>query len=199
MSTFIPEQSGWSNLPTDDKMLPSDILYTKLRWLFTIAGLFLYVGDILTDIRLAVKYFQESHFVWTGLTLMFVLAGLLVTQVFSHTWYRDDMTDVLMNAEGKPPISGLSKGGLVFLHLFGMGIFTRYDFYKSSELYYYYYYISCSCGMHVVSQNRWNAKAHNVYGQTGITTYQLQQCIVECELSSAQQQKRKILANACWQ
>ncbi|XP_034416078.1 XK-related protein 9 isoform X1 [Cyclopterus lumpus] len=107
-------------------MLPSDILYTKLRWLLTIAGLFLYVGDIWTDIQLAVKYFQESHFVWTGLTLVFVLAGLLVTQVFSHTWYRDDMTDVLMNAEGKPTICVLSKGGLVFLHLFGMGIFTRY-------------------------------------------------------------------------
>ncbi|TNN88948.1 XK-related protein 9 [Liparis tanakae] len=122
----MPEQSGWSNLPTDDKMLPSDILYTKLRWLLTIAGLLLYVGDIWTDIQLAVKYFQESHFVWTGLTLMFVLVGLLVTQVFSHTWYRDDMTDVLMNAEGTPRISSLSKGGLVFLHLFGMGVFTRY-------------------------------------------------------------------------
>ncbi|XP_045922536.1 XK-related protein 9 isoform X1 [Micropterus dolomieu] len=104
----------------------SDIQYTKLRWLLTIAGLFLYVVDILTDIGLALKYFQEKHFVWTGLTLMFVLVGLLVTQIFSHAWYRDDMNDVLINPEGKTTIQGMSKGGLAALHLFGLGIFTRY-------------------------------------------------------------------------
>lgn len=105
----------------------SDIQYTKLRWLLTIAGLFLYVVDILTDIGLALKYFQEKHFVWTGLTLMFVLVGLLVTQIFSHAWYRDDMNDVLINPEGKTTIQGMSKGGLAALHLFGLGIFTRYE------------------------------------------------------------------------
>ncbi|XP_068438403.1 XK-related protein 9 [Clinocottus analis] len=107
-------------------MLPSDIKYTKVRWLLTIAGLLLYVVDIWTDIQLAGKYFQESHFVWGGLTLLFVLVGLLVTQIFSHTWFMDDMTDVLINSEGKLTISGLSKGRLVVLHLIGMGIFTRY-------------------------------------------------------------------------
>ncbi|XP_076617858.1 XK-related protein 9 [Chaetodon auriga] len=107
-------------------MLQSDIQYTKVRWLLTIAGLFLYVVDIWTDIGLALKYFQEKHFVWTGLTLVFVLAGLLVTQIFSYAWYKDDMNDVWINPEGRPTISGMSKGGLAVLHLFGFGIFTRY-------------------------------------------------------------------------
>ncbi|XP_070784488.1 XK-related protein 9 [Enoplosus armatus] len=107
-------------------MPQSNIQYTKLRWSLTIVGLFLYVVDIWTDIGLALKYFQEKHFVWAGLTLMFVLAGLLVTQMFSHAWYRDDMNDVLMNPEGKAAISGMSKGGLAVLHLFGVGIFARY-------------------------------------------------------------------------
>lgn len=107
-------------------MPQSDIQYTKLRWLLTIGGLFLYVVDIWTDIGLALKYFQEKHFVWTGLTLAFVLAGLLVTQIFSYAWYRDDMHDVLINPEGKTTLLGMSKGGLAVLHLFGMGIFTRY-------------------------------------------------------------------------
>ncbi|XP_044031525.1 XK-related protein 9 [Siniperca chuatsi] len=107
-------------------MLQSDIQYTKLRWFLTIAGLFLYVVDIWTDIGLALKYFQDKHLGWTGLTLVFVLAGLLVTQIFSHAWYKDDMNDVLINPEGKTTISGMSKGGLAVLHLFGMGIFTRY-------------------------------------------------------------------------
>ncbi|XP_023272632.1 XK-related protein 9 [Seriola lalandi dorsalis] len=104
----------------------SDIQYTKLRWLLTIAGLVLYVVDIWTDIGLALKYFQEKQYVWTGLTLMFVLAGLLVTQIFSYAWYRDDMNHVLRNPEGRASVAGMSEGGLVALHLFGVGIFTRY-------------------------------------------------------------------------
>ncbi|XP_035513539.1 XK-related protein 9 [Morone saxatilis] len=107
-------------------MSQSDNQYTKLRWLLTIVGLFLYVVDIWTDIGLALKYFRDKHFVWTGLTLAFVLAGLLVTQIFSYAWYRDDMNNVLINPEGKPTLSGISKGGLAVLHLFGVGIFTRY-------------------------------------------------------------------------
>uniref|UniRef100_UPI0037E78D8C XK-related protein 9 n=1 Tax=Semicossyphus pulcher TaxID=241346 RepID=UPI0037E78D8C len=107
-------------------MFHSDIQYTKLRWSLTIAGLVLYVVDIWTDIALALKYFQERHFVWSGLTVTFVLVGLLVTQIFSYAWYRDDMSDVLQNPEGKAAVSGMSKGGLAALHLCGMGIFTRF-------------------------------------------------------------------------
>lgn len=108
-------------------MLQSDVVqYTKLRWFLTVAGLLLYVVDIWTDIGLALKYFQEKHFVWTGLTLVFVVAGLLVTQIFSSAWYRDDMNDALLNPKGKTTMSGMSKRGLVVLHLFGAGIFMRY-------------------------------------------------------------------------
>ncbi|KAM7369950.1 hypothetical protein PAMP_011238 [Pampus punctatissimus] len=107
-------------------MFHADIQFTKLRWLLTIIGLFLYLVDIWTDVGLALKYFQEKNYIWAGLTLAFVVAGLLVTQIFSYTWYRDDMNNVLMNPEGNPTISGMSKHGLAVLHLFGMGIFTRY-------------------------------------------------------------------------
>uniref|UniRef100_A0A8C9YXV9 XK-related protein n=2 Tax=Sander lucioperca TaxID=283035 RepID=A0A8C9YXV9_SANLU len=107
-------------------MPPSSIQYTKQRWLLTIAGLFLYVADTCSDVGLALKYYQEKHFVWTGLTLVFVLAGVLVTQIFSYVWYRDDMNGPLGITEGGPNISGTSTGRLAVLHLFGMGIFTRY-------------------------------------------------------------------------
>ncbi|KAF3703552.1 XK-related protein 9 [Channa argus] len=103
----------------------SDYQYTKLRWLLTVAGLLLYVVDIWTDIVLALKYFQEKQFVWTVLTLVFVLTGQLVTQAFSYAWYCDDMNDVLINPSGIT-ISGMSKCKLTVIHLFGMGIFTRY-------------------------------------------------------------------------
>lgn len=108
-------------------MLQSDNQYTKLRWLLTCAGLVFYVVDIWTDVGLALQYYKESHFIWTGLTVLFVLAGLLVTQIFSYAWYRDDMNDALVNPEGIPIVSGMSSGGLAILHLFGLGIFTRYE------------------------------------------------------------------------
>lgn len=111
---------------SDNTMLQPDIRYTKVRWLLTIAGVFLYVGDIWTDIVLAVKYFQEEQYVWTGFTVMFILIGLLVTQIFSYAWYWDDLNDPLLNPEGKKEISDMSKPGLVVLHAFGFGIFTRY-------------------------------------------------------------------------
>ncbi|KAM7390544.1 hypothetical protein PAMA_008621 [Pampus argenteus] len=107
-------------------MLQTDIQFTKLRWLLTTVGLFFYLMDICTDVGLALKYFQEKNYVWAGLTLAFVLAGLLVTQTFSYAWYRDDMNNVVMNPEGNPTISCMSINGLAVLHLFGMGIFTRY-------------------------------------------------------------------------
>ncbi|KAF0021979.1 hypothetical protein F2P81_025768 [Scophthalmus maximus] len=107
-------------------MLDSDSQYTKLRWSLTIAGLALYALDIWTDIALALKYFQEKQYAWTGLTLVFVLAGLLTTQLFSYAWYRDDARDVLRNSEGRTTIAGISNCGHAALHLFGLGVFTRY-------------------------------------------------------------------------
>ena len=119
-------QNFWLNVSTDNKMPHADNRYTKLRWLLTITGLFFYVVDIWMDVWLAFKYFQGKYYVWAGLTLGFVLVGLLVTQIFSYAWYRDDMNDVLINSE-RNAISGISKGELAVIHLFGVGIFTRYD------------------------------------------------------------------------
>uniref|UniRef100_A0A3Q3VQE1 XK-related protein n=1 Tax=Mola mola TaxID=94237 RepID=A0A3Q3VQE1_MOLML len=101
---------------------------TVLRWLLTIAGLLLHVVDVWTDMALVLKYFQERHFLWTGLTLVFVLSGLVVMQIFSFAWYRDDMNDALLKPEGKTSMPGLSKCSLAVLHLHGVGIFFRYYF-----------------------------------------------------------------------
>lgn len=115
----------YPNLSTDSMMLQAESQYTKLRWLFTIVGLILYLGDIFVDIKLAVKYYEEENCIWAALTLVFVVAGLLVTQMFSYAWYKDDINDVLLNPEGTSTILRL-KGRLGILHLFGFGIFHRY-------------------------------------------------------------------------
>ncbi|KAK5850271.1 hypothetical protein PBY51_014534 [Eleginops maclovinus] len=100
--------------------------YTKQRWLLTIAGLVFYVVDVLTDVGLALRYFQQKDFLWTALTLLFVLAGLGVTQLFSYVWYQDDLKDPLQNPEAEPRVSSMSRGAVTALHLLGVGVFTRY-------------------------------------------------------------------------
>lgn len=107
-------------------MSTSDFQYTKLRWLLTIAGLVLYAADIWTDICLTLTFYQEEHYHWSGLTLGFILIGLLVSQIFSYIWYIDDMNDFLINPKGKATIAGLPKCGLITLHLFGLGVIIRY-------------------------------------------------------------------------
>lgn len=102
-------------------MLQPETQYTKLRWFFTIFGLSLYVLDIVTDVQLVVKYFMEGEFLWMGLTLGFILAGVLVRQSFSYAWYGDDLKEGVLDAEEKRA----AKWELV-LHIFGVGIFMRY-------------------------------------------------------------------------
>ncbi|XP_067108056.1 XK-related protein 9 isoform X1 [Osmerus mordax] len=107
-------------------MISSESQYTKLRWICTALGLVLYLVDVGTDIVLGVTYFIARDFVWSGLTLFFMLLGAVSTQIFSYAWYRDDMRNVLINPDGNSRISGMSKCGLTLLHLSGMGVFTRY-------------------------------------------------------------------------
>uniref|UniRef100_A0A4W5JIU5 XK-related protein n=1 Tax=Hucho hucho TaxID=62062 RepID=A0A4W5JIU5_9TELE len=107
-------------------MLQTDSEFTKVRWVCTIIGLGLYLVDIVTDVGLAVKYILNGHLVWAGLTLLFVVVGSAATQVFSYSWYRDDMRNPLVNPVGDRLISGMNRGGLIGLHVMQMGIFTRY-------------------------------------------------------------------------
>lgn len=100
--------------------------FTKLRWLLSIAGLFMYVADICTDAILVFMYSKEKHFTFAALTLLFVVVGLLVTQIFSSAWYWEDLNCGLIKAEAKTTLLGVSKCGLAALHLLGVGIFVRY-------------------------------------------------------------------------
>ena len=106
-------------------MISSESQYTKLRWIWTVIGLVLYAVDVGTDIVLGITYFIAGDFVWSGLTLLFMLLGALSTQIFSYAWYRDDMGNVLINPHGNSRISGMSKCVLTLLHSSGMGVFTR--------------------------------------------------------------------------
>lgn len=100
--------------------------FTKLRWLLGVTGLLMYTADICTDVTLVFTYFMEKHFARAALTLLFIVVGLLVTQIFSSAWYWDDMNCGQMRAETKTTLPDVSKRGLAALHLLGVGIFIRY-------------------------------------------------------------------------
>lgn len=102
------------------------IQFTKRRWLLGVVGLFMYVADICTDTALVFTYFKEKDFVCATLTLLFIMVGLLVTQIFSSAWYWDDMNCGLIRAEMKSTLPSVSKWGLAALHLLGVGVFIRY-------------------------------------------------------------------------
>lgn len=107
-------------------MPQSGTAYSKQRWLLTICGLFLYSMDICTDTALAVRYFQETHYVWSGMTALFIIGGLIVNQIFSYVWFLDDYGDTKDENESKQAPDCRRKGNVLALHVFGMGIFFRY-------------------------------------------------------------------------
>lgn len=135
--------------------------FTKLRWLLGVVGLFMYVADICTDTTLVFMYFKEEHFAYAALTLLFIVVGLLVTQIFSSAWYWDDMNCGLIRAEMKATLPGVSKQGLAALHLLGVGIFIRYGTNSKNR-----------CMSVLLYQAKYEyIVLQNV--QTGLTTFQL--------------------------
>ncbi|XP_010884285.1 XK-related protein 9 [Esox lucius] len=102
-------------------MIQTESEFTKLRWWVTILGLLFYLADILTDVALSVSFFRGEYLLWAGLTVLFVVVGSMVTQIFSYTWYRDDMRNTLVQTG-----TYQKMGGLVGIHVTQMGMFNRY-------------------------------------------------------------------------
>ncbi|XP_077480629.1 XK-related protein 9 [Stigmatopora argus] len=130
---MLPKCFAQNCLSSGTGKLQTDLGYTKLRWLLTVVGLLLYFTDIWTDLGLSLKYLLDEDYIWSALTLAFVVAGLLVTQIFSHAWYEDDLDDALVDHRREAVAWGASRRTLVVIHLCGVGIFSRYyDLLKSS-------------------------------------------------------------------
>ncbi|XP_014825676.1 PREDICTED: XK-related protein 9-like [Poecilia mexicana] len=98
-------------------MEQSDKQFSIWRRLLALVGLFMYLGDIGTDTALVFRYFHEEHYVWSGLTALFIITGLTVNQIFSYAWFLEDMHKNVMDS--KP------KRWYLVLHIFGMGILLR--------------------------------------------------------------------------
>ncbi|XP_077592531.1 XK-related protein 9 [Stigmatopora nigra] len=123
---MLPKCFTQNCLSSGTENLQTDLRYTKLRWLLTVIGLLFYFTDIWTDLGLSLKYLLDEDYIWSALTLSFVLAGLLVTQIFSHAWYEDDLDEALIDPRRESVAWGASRRTLVVIHLCGFGIFSRY-------------------------------------------------------------------------
>ncbi|KFQ51321.1 PREDICTED: XK-related protein 9 [Nestor notabilis] len=92
--------------------------FTKQNFIFLLGGIIIYVVDIGVDFWVASKYLCQGQYSWSLLILCFRGLSLLVTQIFSYEWFKNDW-------------EGTDTGKLkwIFLvHVFQCGIFIRYWF-----------------------------------------------------------------------
>uniref|UniRef100_A0A8C6J4S6 XK-related protein n=2 Tax=Melopsittacus undulatus TaxID=13146 RepID=A0A8C6J4S6_MELUD len=92
--------------------------FTKHNFIFLLGGIIIYVVDIGVDFWVASKYFCQGQYSWSILILCFRGLSLLIMQIFSYEWFKNDW-------------EGTDTGKLkwIFLvHLFQCGIFIRYWF-----------------------------------------------------------------------
>ncbi|XP_075067482.1 XK-related protein 9 isoform X1 [Mixophyes fleayi] len=90
--------------------------FTKWNFFMTVFGIFTFLFDIGADLLLSFKFFQQELYLFSLLTIFFVLVSTLIVQAFSYTWFKDDCD------EGS---YGRLKWVLV-VHLFQAGTLLRY-------------------------------------------------------------------------
>ncbi|XP_054548166.1 XK-related protein 9 [Talpa occidentalis] len=92
--------------------------YTKKNFILSAIGFIIYTIDLIVDIWVSVKFFQEEQNVFGALTISFMLFGTLAVQCFSYSWFKADL-----KKSGQE-----SQCSLLLLHCLQGGIFTRYWF-----------------------------------------------------------------------
>ncbi|XP_062841914.1 XK-related protein 9 [Trichomycterus rosablanca] len=101
--------------------------FTKFRWICTVIGMIFSVVDIGSDLLLSAQYCWKGYYAWFGLTVSFILVGSLCAQIFSYSWFRDDLReeelrredDVRREEQASTPCQAL-------LHLLQLGFYERY-------------------------------------------------------------------------
>ncbi|XP_073678540.1 XK-related protein 8-like [Garra rufa] len=62
-----------------------------LKYLFTLLGLFLFVLDIVLDVRTVVSFYQDGSYVYMAVLIFLLLGSSVLLQVFSWLWYSDSL------------------------------------------------------------------------------------------------------------
>ncbi|KAE8286915.1 XK-related protein 6 [Larimichthys crocea] len=75
-----------------------------LDCLWIILALLVFFWDVGTDLWLAIDYYHKQDFLWSGLTLFFVLVPSVLVQILSFRWFVQDYT-----GGGLGSVEGLSS------------------------------------------------------------------------------------------
>ncbi|KAF3849805.1 hypothetical protein F7725_019524 [Dissostichus mawsoni] len=75
-----------------------------LDCLWIILALLVFFWDVGTDLWLAIDYYHKQEFLWSGLTLFFVLVPSVLVQILSFRWFVQDYT-----GGGLGSVEGLSN------------------------------------------------------------------------------------------
>ncbi|KAE8599000.1 hypothetical protein XENTR_v10017014 [Xenopus tropicalis] len=67
--------------------------FSKWNFLMTIFGIFTLVCDYGVDLWIAVKYFQQGLYIFSLLTILFIVISNAIVNVFSYAWIKDDCTE----------------------------------------------------------------------------------------------------------
>uniref|UniRef100_A0AAV2K8T7 XK-related protein n=1 Tax=Knipowitschia caucasica TaxID=637954 RepID=A0AAV2K8T7_KNICA len=75
-----------------------------LDCLWIVLALFVFFWDVGSDLCLAAHYYHQRDFLWSGLTLFFVLVPSVLVQILSFRWFVQDYT-----GGGLGSVEGLSS------------------------------------------------------------------------------------------
>eukprot|EP00057_Strongylocentrotus_purpuratus_P011770 XP_011666244.1 PREDICTED: XK-related protein 4-like [Strongylocentrotus purpuratus] len=65
--------------------------FSTLDAIFVLAGIALYIADIVTDLLVGVQYLRQGDILWSIMTFVFVFVPSLVLQFFSFRWFILDL------------------------------------------------------------------------------------------------------------
>lgn len=101
--------------PTRNRFQTNDVSL-KAAWYdypYLFGSAVFYTGDVVTDILVSAKYFNNGDYIWFSLTLLCVVGASFVTMIFSLMWFYDDME------------TEASKTKIIILHAFQLGPLKR--------------------------------------------------------------------------
>eukprot|EP00062_Callorhinchus_milii_P003139 gi/632940826/ref/XP_007885525.1/ PREDICTED: XK-related protein 9 [Callorhinchus milii] len=110
--------------------MSSEGRFGRFDFTMVVTGLFLYVGDVGTDLWVALSFWREGRVVWFALVLGSMLLAAVTIQIFSLSWHCDDQKQSRQNgSESQPPpchhYCRMPFLCLGLLHVFQMGIPVR--------------------------------------------------------------------------
>ncbi|XP_067887024.1 XK-related protein 9 [Heterodontus francisci] len=109
--------------------MAKETTFSKIDLLLTLAGFVLYLGDVGTDLWVAIDFFYKGHFLWCVLVMTVTLVSAVTLQTFSWAWYKDDEKNRQVNSEIQCSNNLECKSRcscLCLVHIFQMGMLVRF-------------------------------------------------------------------------